>query len=122
MRYTDMIRITENINYIMEAAREKGYTIHSSELAKTVWIHDDIISRTEWGEILSSLLAVADGIYYDYKTVPNYDMTFTNINIVEELTLRCKVLIEEITDMARLNHWVGDNLFSGDQVNAGGTY
>ena len=122
MRYTDMIRITENINYIMEAARDKGYVIYGEYITYTTWVRNDIITLTQWTEILTSLLAVVDGIHYVYETEPDNGMTWHNINVVEELTLTCKTIIESSTDMSRINHWVGDDLFSGDQVNAGGTY
>lgn len=122
MRYTDMIRITENINYIIESAQNKGYVVYVEELSKTTWTHDDIITRSQWNEILNSLLGVARSIYYEYEDEPNFEMTFININIVEELTLKCKNIIDQSIDMSRLNHYVGDDIFAKDSVNAGGSY
>lgn len=122
MRYTDMIRITENINYIREAAMNKGFTINSPKISTTTWTRENIITVEEWAEILRTLLAVADGIFYEYYVDPTNEMTWRNINNVEELTLRLYVMIEESADMGRLRHWVGDDFHSRytEELNAGG--
>ena len=117
MRYTDMIRITENINYLMEAARMRGYQVLGNEISKTVWEHNDIITRDQWTEILTSLDSVATGIFYEYEEDPNYYMTWRNINVVEDITFKCKNIIEQSIDMSRLNHWVGDPVFAADGSN-----
>lgn len=132
MTYADMNRITNNINAVRELARTEGYTVPGSDITKTLWIKNDIITKQQWLQILDSLATVARAVSYSYENSPDNSMYYENINIVEDITLAVYRLLTEVVDTERLNHYVGDAFananesykyrYSGDPFNAGGKY
>lgn len=133
MTYIDMNRITGNINLIRELARSEGRTIPGSDISKTSWIKNDIITIQEWTELLNALNTVAQAVGYSPGTNPDYSMYFQNINIIESITLAVYTILINDSDDARLNHYVGDQLpqaytqtphylYAGEPFNAGGDY
>lgn len=132
MTYIDMNRITGNINAVRELARTEGYAVPGSDITKTLWIKNDIITKQQWLEVLDSLTTVARAVSYSYENSPDNSMYYENINIVEDITLAVYRLLAEDMDNERLNHYVGDAFantsesykyrYSGDPFNVGGTY
>lgn len=129
MTYADMNRIVGNINHLRNLAIEKGKTISLPPISKTSWIRDDIITTSQWYEILNLLLEIARAIDYVYPVEPDDKMNYLNINNVESISLTILALLEQSADDSLLNHWIGDGndyprqrIYSGDPVNAGGEY
>lgn len=118
MRYTDMNRITQNINYLVDYAADLGFSIVRKYCQKSTWIQNDIISVAEWSSLLERLNAVANAVGYKYEgTAPSDWMNYQNINNIEKMTLGVYTTLT----LAERNHlplFVGDNLFAGDGFHA----
>lgn len=127
MTYVDMNRIVGNINYIRELARTSGRTVPGSDISKTSWIRDDIITVAQWAEILDALITVANAVGYSYETEPDASMYYININNIENMTFAVYTILMSSSDNERLNHYIGDRFgslyrYAGDPFNAGGEY
>ena len=122
MTYKDMNRITGNLVWLYEYLTEQGVTVSGSAYSKTDWTQNDIVTVAQWTELLTCLSNVCSAIGYQPETNPTDTMSYTNINNVETIELVCHDMATILDDLARMNHWVGDPLRSGDDFNAGGFY
>ena len=127
MTYEDMNRITVNLAWLYAQCGELGIPVAGSIISKTDWIQNDIITVTEWAEILTCLDNICDAIDYVKAVDPDNSMTYTNINNVEELELICYNILAAYLLVPNMNHYVGDKLgtayrYAGDDFNAGGRY
>lgn len=117
MTVQDMNRITQNINYLRERGRSLGFVFgESTDTSKTSWIYNDIISVEEWEDILQALAGLALGVGYSYSTAPNNDMTYTNINNIESITLGVAERLRLLRSQAALAHYADTEVYSGDAV------
>ena len=121
MTYEDMNRITGNIGYLYDLCQSEGITIAGSRISKTSWTQNDIITRANWSNLLTCLGNARSAVGY-VATDPTYLMTWDNINEVEKQTQAIYTIINTYDDLARINHWAGDDYYSGDAINAGGRY
>ena len=102
MTYVDMNRITTNLAWLYKQCQEIGITPAGSIISKTDWGQNDIITVTEWTEVLTCLTNVCNAIQYTpsevaYENIPN------------------------------MNHYIGDRWgaayrYAGDPMNSGGRY
>ena len=128
MTYEDMNRITRNIAFLYNECVDRGITISGSEISKTDWIRNDILTTTFWAELLTCLTNVREAIRYTPPTNPDDAMQYENINNVERICYYVYNVLFSYEDLARMNHWVGDKLADGDYLraddgfNAGGRY
>lgn len=121
MTYADMNRITGNIGYLYDLCQSEGITIAGSRISKTEWTQNDIISVSDWSNLLTCLGNARNAVGY-IATDPTYLMTWDNINEVEKQTQAVYVIISTYDSLARINHWIGDPYYAGDAINAGGRY
>lgn len=122
MTYKDMNRITGNLVWLYDYLTAEGVTVSGSAYSKTNWTQNDIITVAEWNELLTCLGNVCTAIGYQPETNPTSTMSYTNINNVETIEHVCHDMATILDDLGRINHWVGDRLYSGDDFNAGGFY
>ena len=127
MTYQDMDRITGNLKWLYDACVSSSIPIAGSAISKTSWTRDDIITTTFWTELLTCLENVCTALNYTPPIVANSNMTWNNINAVEDIELVCYNMLAAYVYRTRLNHYVGDKLgtsylYAGDSFNAGGKY
>lgn len=127
MTYEDMNRITGNLKWLYDECVNSSIPIAGSAISQTNWTRDDIISVTFWAELLGCLENVCTALSYTPKNKATYDMTWNNINVIEDIERLCHDVFVVYDEMPRLNHYVGDMLntdylYAGDDVNAGGRY
>lgn len=122
MTATDMGRITGNIAYLFDYATQEGHAPSGSTVTKTSWTINDIIERSFWEAMLTTLANICDAVEYVPETDPTNAMEYENINNVETISRNLYYIIQNIQYQANNNHWVGDAFYSGDPINAGGTY
>lgn len=87
MTYQDMNRITGNIDYVYDVIADLGYTIIGGRVPKTSWFRDDIIDNINWNQTKGVLLNLYDAIGETPADYPGASMSYSNINIIESLTL-----------------------------------
>lgn len=116
MTYKDMNRITGNLVWLYDYLTEQGVTVAGSAYSKTTWTRNDIVTVAQWTELLTCLSNVCTAVWYQPEKAPTNTMSYTNINNVETIEL----IVHDIR--GRINHWIGDRLYSGDDFNAGGFY
>ena len=122
MTATDMDRITGNIAYLFDYATQEGHAPSGSTVTKTSWTINDIIERSFWEAMLTTLANICEAVEYVPETDPTNAMEFENINNVETISRNLYYIIQNIQYQANNNHWVGDEFYAGDPINAGGTY
>lgn len=121
MTYEDMNRITGNIAYLYDLCQNAGIPISGSQYSKTSWTQNDIITVSDWTELLRCLAYAKQAVNYTGSALSSR-MRWDNINAVEQQTLAVYSIINSYENLPRMNHWVGDPLYADDQVNAGGRY
>ena len=72
--------------------------------------------------MLTTLANICEAVEYVPETDPTNAMEFENINNVETISRNLYYIIQNIQYQANNNHWVGDEFYAGDPINAGGTY
>lgn len=127
MIYVDMNRITTNLAWLYKQCQEIGITPAGSIISKTDWGQNDIITVTEWTEVLTCLTNVCNAIQYTPSEVANSQMTYTNINNVERIELGCYEILAAYENIPNMNHYIGDRWgaayrYAGDPMNSGGRY
>lgn len=122
MTYKDMNRITGNLVWLYDYLTEQGITVAGSAYSKTDWTQNDIITVAQWTELLTCLSNVCTAVGYQPEKAPTNTMSYTNINNVETIELIVHDMAVILDDLARINHWIGDPLYAGDDFNAGGLY
>ena len=102
--YSDMNRITGNINTLYPAAN-----------LKDDWAQNDILTVTAWSSVLNALqaLIVTSGLS---ASIPGDAMTGDTMNEVEDLTQRLSDRIELNLAQEVANIYSGDDLFSAAPV------
>lgn len=122
MTYKDMNRITGNLVWLYDYLTEQGVTVEGSAYSKTNWTQNDIVTVAQWTELLTCLSNVCTAVGYQPEKAPTNTMSYANINNVETIELIVHDMAVILDDLARINHWIGDPLYSGDDFNAGGLY
>lgn len=110
MTYADMNRITQNLAWLYEECQEQGISIAGSIISKTSWTQNDIVSVTDWAEILTCLFNVCTAVSYTYYAEPDDTMIYTNINNVELIEFNCYDILSAYEKIPNMNHYVGDKL------------
>lgn len=127
MTYGDMTRIATNLAWLYKQCQEIGITPSGSIISKTNWSQNDIITVTEWSELLTCLMNVCNAIQYTPGESTNSQMIYTNINNVEKIELGCYEILSAYENIPNMNHYVGDKWgtfyrYAGDPMNSGGRY
>lgn len=122
MTATDMDRITGNIAYLFDYATAEGHSPQGSTVTKTSWTQNDIIEKSFWESMLVVLSNICEAVNYNPDTAPTNVLDWENINNIETISFNLYYIIANINNMSALNHWCGDEFYSGDDINVGGTY
>ena len=122
MTATDMDRITGNIAYLFDYATQEGHAPEGSTVSKTSWTKNDIIELSFWTEMLEVLANIMAAVFYVPAVEPDYAMDWENINNIETISYNLYYIIANFNNMSPINHWCGDEFYSGDNINVGGTY
>ena len=121
MRAVDMIRITENIDYLYTQLPLKGYTVSGSTISKTEWTKNDIITKAFWEELLTCIGNICAALSFTPTHVLSNAMAFDNINNVEKVIYSAYILMTDPESMSAIRHFSGE-LYAGDEANSGGYY
>lgn len=115
MTYLDMNRITGNISYLYNYAKDHGYTITFDDLSKTEWTQNDLVSKQFWDELRSvfNSLRIATGMHYQYVSPPQ---SYIDVNNVERYTLQLWQHIVEPGGYTYLQNAGAIQLQTGDGV------
>lgn len=105
--HSDMNRITGNLNVVYPAGR-----------LKTDYTQNDIVTETEWQQILTSLQAMmaTTGISGE---LPGTEMTAETFNQLEELTQEIYDQIQFLLDQTKASVYSGDLVYAADTYAAG---
>lgn len=127
MTYEDMNRITVNLAWLFQECKEQGITISGTVYPKRSWTQNDIVTVSNWTQLLDRLANVYNAVAYTPATIPDNAMTYTNINQVETIELECYEILAAYARIPNMNHYIGDRLgnrylYAGDPFNAGGRY
>ena len=122
MAAADMSRITGNLAQLYADCQSKSITVQGDPISQTAWTENDIVSVEFWGELLTCLANLREAVGYTPATDPDYMMTYDNINEVERQELAVYNIIAGHDNWQSLNHWIGDDYYAGDPINAGGRY
>ena len=127
MTYEDMNRITVNLAWLYQACVDQGITIAGAVYPKRAWTQNDIITVSEWTQLLTCLANVYNAVGYVPAAVPDNAMAYSNINLIEKIELDCYDTLTVFDRIPSLNHYIGDKLgnrylYAGDPFNAGGRY
>ena len=99
--YTDINRITGNLNELAGTSLKTDYN------------NDDIISESEWSDIVDTVLGLVESEhYYNHDDVPGMDATALNLNIVEGLTQELADWIELKRKQAESAAYAGEDTSS----------
>lgn len=115
MTYLDMNRITGNISYLYNYAKDHGYTITFDDLSKTEWTQNDIVSKQfcdEMASVLNSLLS-ATGMPTKFIMPPQ---GYTYVNNLERYILQLWQHIVEPGGYTYLQNAGAIQLQTGDGV------
>ena len=119
MTVTDMNRITNNINYLAEHLAEHSLYF-GPKVSKTEWIHNDYVTLDQWKEILTALDSMVLATYIDIPAPGTEETTYENINNVETIILLLRERMDLLMGLGALNHYADTEVWTGDDVNAGG--
>ena len=101
--YTDINRITGNLNELAGTSLKTDYN------------NDDIISESEWSDIVDTVLELVESEhYYNHDDVPGMDATALNLNIVEGLTQELADWIELKRRQAESAAYAGEGYIVND--------
>lgn len=122
MTATDMDRITGNIAYLFDYATQEGHAPEGSTVSKTSWTKNDIIELSFWTEMLEVLANIMAAVFYVPAVEPDYAMDWENMNNIETISYNLYNIIGSSGSQGNNNHYAGDPIFTGDDINVGGTY
>ena len=122
MTHIDMNRITGNLVFLYEECQRMGITVAGDQYSKTEWTQDDIVTRTQWTEAYTCLLNLYRAVGHTGSILFDYTTYYYTINRFEAFELVIFNILQTWDAIPRLNHWIGDALYSGDDFNAGGRY
>lgn len=122
MTAVDMNRITGNIDYLFDYATAEGLSPSGSTVPKTSWTKNDIIERSTWEAMLTTLANIMAAVFYVPEVEPDYAMDWENMNNIETISYNLYNIIGSSGSQGNNNHYAGDPIFAGDDINVGGTY
>ncbi|MBR3171302.1 MAG: hypothetical protein IKF22_08660 [Lachnospiraceae bacterium] len=120
MTYLDMNRISGNISYLYNYAKDHGYDVQGDDVSQTTWTQNDIISYDFWYSMTGVLGEVREAAGLD-KSV-NYPATnYYSVNSLERYTLYTWMEITEPPEYGLLQNREGIQLQteSGADIEAG---
>ena len=122
MTAADMDRITGNIDYLFDYATAEGHAPAGSTVPKTSWTQNDIIELDFWEAMLTTLSNIMAAVFYVPEVEPDYAMDWENMNNIETISYSLYNIIGSSGSQGNNNHYAGDPIFAGDDINVGGTY
>ena len=108
---TDQNRIAGNVDYLAtELADHQLYT--GGTIAKKVYTYNDYITTGDWTDIIDVLEDMRIALALEDTGALSNQMTYENMNAVEDLTLRIYERLQLLLSQANANHYAGDSIFT----------
>ena len=101
----DLNRISGNINYLAGTSLPVNYTAN------------DFLTYAQWQAIITETIACCNKFGIMYTQVPNYEMTSTNFNNVEDLLLQCYNRLLLWQKQASTNTYTGTGRYTAVPAN-----
>lgn len=111
MTYVDMNRIAGNLDYLVGVLADINITAQAP--SKTDWTQNDIVSIEDWQSITESLDSIRSGLQFAGAGLVDNQMTYTNINELERLTLEAYTRWQQLENGTSFNLFVGDGVATG---------
>lgn len=108
---TDMNRIANNLDYLTtEMSTAQLY--YGSTITKTAYTTNDYITVDDWSNILNVLEDLASSVPGDIAVGADDQMTYTNFNTVETITLTVYERFQMLLSQNKNNHYVNDDIYT----------
>ena len=119
MTYLDMNRISGNVSYLYNYAKDHGYDVQGDDVMKTQWTQNDIVAEDTWGSIESVLSAVRASVGLS-ETSGNPSFYYS-MNSFERTTLDTwrHVVVPEEYELLQNKEAVQLRTNSGEDIEAG---
>lgn len=119
MTVTDMDRISGNIDWLAEQFGARGMYI-GIRPSQTVWSHNDYVTLGQWRELLRILNTLVEVTNLQQVVPGTEETTYQNINNVEDLARRLRERLEIIDTYGEYPRYTDTEVWTGDNVYAGG--
>lgn len=112
---TDMNRIAGNLDWL--ATTLTAHQLYGgATVAKKTYTTNDYVSVDDWADILSVLNALVAAMLTEQTESANSELTYTNFNTVETLTLQVYKRYQLLSSQASANHYAGDDIYPQDDI------
>ena len=119
---TDQNRIVGNVIYLTTTLSAHSLYFGRT-ISKTSYTHNDYMSVNDWSNLLAVLSDLVTATSLEQTESLSSDMTWTNLNAVESLTLQIYERVQLLLAMENLNHFAGQGYYSrsdAKQIYSGG--
>lgn len=119
---TDQNRIVGNVIYLTTTLSAHSLYFGRT-ISKTSYTHNDYVSVSDWSNLLAVLSDLVTATSLEQTESLSSDMTWTNLNAVESLTLQIYERVQLLLAMENLNHFTGQGYYSrsdAKQIYSGG--
>lgn len=108
---TDQNRIVGNVIYLTTTLSAHSLYFGRT-ITKTSYTHNDYMSVSDWSNLLAVLSDLVTATSLEQTESLSSDMTWTNLNAVESLTLQIYERVQLLLAMENLNHFTGQGYYS----------
>ena len=119
---TDQNRIVGNVIYLTTTLSAHSLYFGRT-ISKTSYTHNDYMSVSDWSNLLAVLSDLVTATSLEQTESLSSDMTWSNLNAVESLTLQIYERVQLLLAMENLNHFAGQGYYSrsdAKQIYSGG--
>ena len=118
----DEQRIVGNVVYLTTTLSAHSLYFGRT-ISKTSYTHNDYMSVNDWSNLLAVLSDLVTATSLEQTESLSSDMTWSNLNAVESLTLQIYERVQLLLAMENLNHFAGQGYYSrsdAKQIYSGG--
>ena len=118
----DEQRIVGNVDYLTTTLSAHSLYFGRT-ITKTSYTYNDYMSVSDWSNLLAVLSDLVTATSLEQTEILSSDMTWSNLNAVESLTLQIYERVQLLLAMENLNHFAGQGYYSrsdAKQIYSGG--
>lgn len=118
----DEQRIVGNVIYLTTTLSAHSLYFGRT-ISKTSYTYNDYMSVSDWSNLLAVLSDLVTATSLEQTESLSSDMTWSNLNAVESLTLQIYERVQLLLAMENLNHFTGQGYYSrsdAKQIYSGG--